>query len=151
MNFGTRFAPLDISVVNGSILEAGIVFFPSVWPQRAVVKLQNRILDQLPQAPICLPNINELFSYLAATYAEYPYATDVCCLVSDIRPVSDQERFVAADRENYYMEIAPEIDGDKIINWLAISGRDYYDTAVVIRNNKMMPLGIFMDNKYVLI
>jgi len=151
LNFGTRFAPLDISVVNGSILEAGIVFFPSVWPQRAVVKLQNRILDQLPQAPICLPNINELFSFLAATYAEYPFATDICCLVSGIRPVSDQERFVAADRKNYYMEIAPEIDADKMINWLAISGGDYYDTAMVIRNNKMMPLGIFMDNRYVLI
>lgn len=151
LNFGTRFAPLDISVVNGSILEAGIVFFPTVWPQRAVVKLQNRILDQLPQAPICLPNINELFSFLAATFAEYPYATDICCLVSGIRPVSDQYRFIAVDRKNFYMEIAPEIDADKMINWLAISGGDYYDTAMVIRNNKMMPLGIFMNNKYVLI
>jgi hypothetical protein len=151
LNFGTRFAPLDISVVNGSVLEAGIVFFPSVWPQRAVIKLQNRILDQLPQAPVCLPNLNDLYSFLASTYAEYPYATDICCLVSGIRPVSDQDRFIAADRENYYMEIAPEIDSDKMINWLAISGGDYNDTAMVIRNNKMMPLGIFMDNKYVLI
>ena len=138
-------------IVDDSVHEQFTRFGKGIYNGRAVVKLQNRILDQLPQAPICLPNINELFSFLAATYAEYPYATDICCLVSGIRPVSDQERFVAADRDNFYMEIAPEIDADKMINWLAISGGDYYDTAMVVRNNKMMPLGIFMDNKYVLI
>ncbi len=151
LNFGTRFAPLDISVVKGSIIEAGVVFFHSVWPQRAVIKLQNRILDQLPHSPICLKNINELFIFLAETYATYPFATDICCLVSDIRPILDQDKYVATDRDNYFIEIVPELDADKMINWLAISGGDFYDTAVVIRNNKMIPLGLFMDNKYVLI
>ncbi len=151
LNFGTRFAPLDISVINGSIIEAGVVFFPSVWPQRAVIKLQNRVLDQLPQSTVCLPNIDALYEYIAKVYAEYPFATDICCLVSDIRPLSNEGIFVGVDKEGRYVQILSDMETDKLIQWLAITGGDFYDTAVIIRNNKMLPLGIIMDNKYVLI
>jgi uncharacterized Zn finger protein len=151
LNFGTRFAPLDISVMPGTVIEAALVFFPSVVKQRAVVKLQKNMLEKLPKIPALLPNINALFHHKLNLSVLYPFITDTPVCLQNIRPGQHGEKFIAIDEEGYFMELADDFIFEKQLNWLAISAGNYYSIAAIVREEKLFPLGLFINRQYVLI
>jgi hypothetical protein len=148
LNFGNRFAPLDISVVNGSVIEAGLAYFPSAWPQRAVIKIQQKIMQELPGMPPFLDDFTALYGTISDTISQYPFANDILCAIRSVRPFHINGKYQALDHHGYIMDLHPDFHHDKIINWLAMSGGDFFDMSVVVRNHLLIPLGIFMDQKY---
>lgn len=151
LNFGTRFAPMDVSVVKGSIIEAGISYFPSIWPQRAVIKLQNKFLDYLPINEKILPNFQSLYEHITATIALYPFATDIVSCLSTLRPFNDNGIYKVIDSDGFLMELHVDFNAEKVINWLAVSGGNFFNMAVVVRDYRLIPLGIFNESKYTLL
>lgn len=151
LNFGTRFAPLDISVVNGSVIEAGLIYFPSVWMQRAVIKVQNKIFKEIPTKPLLMSDFNAVFSFISDILVQYPFAGDFICAIESVRLIFDRGKYKALDKNGFIMEIHPGYNEEKIINWLAISGGDFFDITAIVRNQLLMPQGAFFDTKYILI
>jgi hypothetical protein len=151
LNFGTRFAPMDISVMPGTIIEAALVYFDSVVKQRAVVKLQKGMVENLPKLPNCVANIPALYTFKHSLAMAYPFITDMPICLHNIRLGQYGEHFVAMDEEGFYIPLAADFDYEKQLNWLAITAGNYYPIAAIIRAEKLYPLGIFMNQKYVLI
>jgi hypothetical protein len=72
------------------------------------------------------------------------------CL-QNIRPGQYGEKFIAIDEEGYFMELADDFIFEKQLNWLAISAGNYYSIAAIVREEKLFPLGLFINRQYVLI
>jgi SWIM zinc finger len=151
LNFGTRFATMDISVIPGSIIEAALVFFPAVVKQRAVIKLQKSILPKLPNLPNLLPNINALYAHKQEILIIYPFATDIVVCLNNIRIGQHQETFIAIDEEGFYIKLSAAFSFEKQLNWLAITAGNYYAITAIVREEQLYPLGVFMNENYILI
>jgi hypothetical protein len=151
LNFGTRFAPMDISVIPGSIIEAAIVFFPAIIKQRAVIKLQKGILDKLPKSPQLISNITALYAYKHSIAITNPFATDIVVCIKNIRIGQHEAAFNAYDEEGYFIQLSTDFIFEKQLNWLAITAGNYYCIAAIIRDEKLFPLGVFMEEQYILI
>ena len=151
LNFGTRFAPMDISVIPGTIIEAALVFFPAIVKQRAVIKLQKGIVNNLPQMHTLLPNITALFEYKHSVIVKYPYATDIVVCLKNIRIGQHKEAFIAIDEDGFFTPLSDDFSFEKQLNWLAITSGNYFALTAVIREEKLFPLGIFKNEQYILI
>jgi SWIM zinc finger len=151
LNFGTRFSPLDITAVSGSIIEAGVVFFPGVWKQRAVIKQTKSTLDYLSKLPQFIPSIIALNLHINKILRVFPFATDIPICIENIRLGEDGECFVLADKEGFYFEFSPSFVLEKQLNFLAISAGDFCSIAGIVCDNKILPLGIFQNQKYLLL
>jgi SWIM zinc finger len=151
LNFGTRFAPMDISVIPGSIIEAAIVFFPAIINQRAVIKLQKGILETLPKTPQLISNITALYAYKHSIAITNPFANDVVVCIKNIRIGQHEAAFNAYDEEGYFIKLSTDFIFEKQLNWLAITAGNYYCIAAIIRDEKLFPLGVFMEEQYILI
>lgn len=151
LNFGTRFAPMDISVIPGSIIEAALIFFPTVIKQRAVIKLQKGILNILPKLPYFLKGIPELYNLKQNIIVAYPFATDIAISLKNIRIGQQNENFIAIDEVGFYMSLSDDFNFEKQLNWLAITSGNYFAITAVIREDKLFPLGVFKNEQYILI
>jgi hypothetical protein len=151
LNFGTRFAPMDISVIAGSIIEAALVFFPAVVKQRAVIKLQKGIVNSLPQMPNLLEGITALYEYKHSIIVKYPFATDIVVCLKNIRIGQHKEAFIAIDEDGSYVQLCTDFNFEKQLNWLAITSGNYFAITAVIREEKLFPLGVFKNEHYFLI
>jgi hypothetical protein len=151
LNFGTRFAPMDISVIPGSVIEAAVVFFPAIIKQRAVVKLQKGILKSLPTAPQSIPTIKALYDYKHSISITYPFANDIIVCLQNIRIGQHKNAFMAIDEEGSFMQLSADFIFEKQLNWLAITAGNYYNITAIIRDEKLFPLGIFVQEQYILI
>jgi SWIM zinc finger len=151
LNFGTRFAPMDISVIAGSIIEAALVFFPAVVKQRAIIKLQKGIVNNLQQMPNFLLGITALYEYKHNIIVKYPFATDIVVCLKNIRIGQHNEAFIAIDEDGFYMPLSIDFSFEKQLNWLAITSGNYFALTAVIREEKLFPLGVFKNEQYILI
>lgn len=148
LNFATKFSPMPISVMKGSILEAGLVFFPGETRQRAVIKLQNQIFDNLPKSPKLFDDFEQALDLHRANIAKNPWWTDTVIVIKNVRLLKDENQLCAIDSNNNLITICPDMVQNVVIQWFVICADGAKNTAGFIRNGNFHALGIFKENNY---
>lgn len=151
LNFGTRFSSIENTVMTGKVIEGELAFFPSVSPQRAAFKMQRKVLD----VPTILPSVFEdwqkVHAHQVQQVAHNPWLNDLVVIVKNIRLVKDQDQWIACDEQQHFMPLLKTYNLSYIMKWLVISGNQPLNMALVLRNQFVLPLGVFNQTTYTLL
>ncbi|MDA9774524.1 SWIM zinc finger domain-containing protein, partial [Saprospiraceae bacterium] len=148
LTFGTPFSPLQNSFVVGKILKAEVAFFESQFPQRGVVRLVAESLDDLPGIPDLLQSISALEAKLKEQKIIFPFVNDEAFLLAKVRILKDDHSFWLIDSVKFRIELHTSFDEEAYKKWFLITGNAIVDIALVVKNGKVLPFGIFSDGKY---
>lgn len=148
LDFGTRFSPLKSTLTAGVVIESKVAFFPSVWKDRAVIKQTTKTLSELPMLPLCHSSWTEFSKHKAGAIATYPWASSISFVVQDLRLVIEGEEAYLCDKDRNYIAIDSSLGEDARLRLLAITGGQPSVIAGVHQEDKVLPLGIFSNDKY---
>jgi uncharacterized Zn finger protein len=151
LNFGTKFSPLVTSLLAGTIIEAELTFFPTIWKNRAVIKQQRGMVEEMIQLPIAFQNWLQVFNYRTELLSAFPWVMDIPILIDKIKLVFDGNNGFIVDENKNFQPLIENIDLNKIINIMAIMGNNTMAMAGVLRKNGFLPLGVFENNEYLII
>ena len=151
LNFGTPFSSLENTVLPGSIIEAELAFFPSIQPHRAVLSLQKGFMEKLSEIPQFNRNWIEIFEKRGTLITENPFLNDPVFLVHDVRLVLENQKPILCDSEGYFQVCSPLWNEDKMLTWFALAGNSPQNIAGIFRRDGFLPLGIFEEEKYIML
>jgi hypothetical protein len=151
LNFGTKFTPLENTLIPGSIVNAELAFFPSALPYRAAVKMQRSLESEMEHTPSFFDSWREVCEFKSSRLNIHPWTSEFIILLKDIKLVRYQELWIVHDREKSYFPVVAGFDLQKVMKWLAISGNRPQNAACILQYGKVLPLGIFQDNHYILL
>jgi len=149
LSFGNTFSPIVSQFVTGTILQANLAFFPAVLPQRAVLRMQNRLLPSLQQYPEFVEDGRALLSSEADQLAINPWLNNQAYLLAQSRLIREEEEWYLLDQSKKLIPLVSNFPVDKLMYLLALLGAERRDMALVLRNRKALPLGLFHDQQYI--
>ncbi len=151
LNFGTPYSPIENSVLPGAIIEAELVFFPAVLPQRTVLNLQKGFAEVFYTNNDYLPDWNAAFKIKTDCLSLYPFTNDIPMIIKDLRLVLDKSGNILCDVTMHYHHISPSMKEDKLFRLYAQIGNGPVTLAGVLRSDGFLPLGIVQDDIYLLL
>ncbi len=151
LNFSTRFSTFEYHFMPGTVMEAEFAFFPSVTPYRAAVKMQRSVEDALKSIPEMLESWDAAFERKTLLLEQNPWYNDMVMTMKNVRPGRQGKQWGVCDQHLKFVPVTEGFDMDKLLNWLVISGNKANNIAFVLRNNNILPLGIFQEDKYLLL
>lgn len=149
LHFGNTFAPIANPLIPGTILPAQLAFFPAVLPQRAVLRMQNGQIPALKQYPKLAEDGLSLLSLEASQLAINPWLNNQAYLLAQSRLIREEEDWYLLDQTGKLIPIVSNFPIEKLMYLLALLGADRKDMALVLRNRKALPLGLFNDRQYI--
>lgn len=147
--FATKFSSIETPLLPGSIINAELAFFPSVLPHRAVIKMTRSVENQLESQPSTLNSWQEVYEKKAEQQLRNPWSPETFVIINDLRLTNQENRWVAYDNEHCCVRIDPKFELQKIMKWLVISGNRKMRVACILKNEEIIPLGIFENNHYI--
>jgi hypothetical protein len=148
LNFSSNFAVIENPIFPGSIINAELAFFPSILPFRAAIKMQRSIENELEQEPESYNSWKEVYELRNEQLKINPWTFDILFIIKDARMVKQDDQWIIYDSEKFYTPVVPDFDLEKVMKWLVISGNRPQNAACILRNGKVLPLGIFQNNQY---
>lgn len=151
LNFGSRFAPLESTIISGSILDAEVVYFPATLPQRGIIKQQHNLLDKLETIPRFLSNFEQLQNEMIRLEEIDPWLDNEAFLLADLNLIFINKSWLLIDKDGLKMKVHNDFEDEKGMKCMLISGNASVHLSVVLRDNMLIPLGIFSSDQYLLL
>lgn len=148
LNFGTPFSSIESNILPSTIIEAELTFFPSIQPHRAVIKLQKSVNTNLPNAPESHDSWNEIKKSQVEMLKVNPWANDNIFLLRNARLFRRQDEWLVCDKNKTYLRVNTDVSLNKCMKWLAITGNAPIDISCIIRNDEIIPMGVFTNKQY---
>lgn len=149
LNFGNTFSPIASQFVPSTILQANLAFFPAIFPQRAVLRMQNESLSTVKSHPKFEADSLSLLSLEASQLAINPWLNNQAYLLAQVRLIREEEDWYLLDQTEKLLPLVPNFPLEKLMYLLALLGADRKNIALVLRNRKALPLGLFNDRQYI--
>ncbi|MES2733264.1 MAG: SWIM zinc finger family protein [Bacteroidota bacterium] len=147
LNFAYKNAPISTMLVPAAMIEAELIFYPSVFPLRAVIKSHDST-----SIPLSIPPAFKHWEATQKQYAgiisSYPWADYIPMFVEQLSLFFHQTQWLLKDQQDEYMEINKKFDELKIYNLLAFSGGKPLDICLIRIKNTVLPIGICQNNSY---
>lgn len=147
LNFLIQGQGSNLVLTPGLQLQAELVFYPSIAPLRAIIKRQLAT-DNL-NLFIGFNNWQSVAEQETAINELLPITTERPFIIKNIKPIFYQQQWWLQDVEQRLVAIKDEFSN--IWKLLSISGGEALDMAMVGKENKYLPLGVWKDGKYKII
>ncbi|MEJ1237114.1 SWIM zinc finger family protein [Chryseolinea sp. T2] len=148
LNFGTRFTNIESNILPGTIIEGEMAFFPSVWPQRGALKIQRAVTNSLPAEPMAFETWKDVHEYKAEQLQVNPWLNDIVVVLKDALLIKSSTSWIVCDSSKHFQQLPSDFDIEKTLRWVAISGNRRLNMVLILRNNVVMPMGVFNNNHY---
>lgn len=137
--------PLDTSLVPGSLLDAELVFFPSAWPARAVVKQRHGTAENFtpdyPHKSIAAAN-----AFAAGAFIANPWIERVPFALAAVYPMRRTGGWIVRDEAGDCLTISlPE---RKAWRLLALSGGRSCAVAGEWNGQSLHPLSVWSEGRF---
>ena len=146
LNFGTRFQKLTTTLPLASVIEAEVAYFPSVLPQRGIIRLQKNISNSLKHSPHKHKDLSSMTTQHLDQLRQNPWANQLCYLVENLRLLKKKGSWFVIDKNDYVLEVSNK--AETVMKWFLYCGNQSVSTALVYKTKSVMILGIFSDTKY---
>jgi hypothetical protein len=123
--------------ITGSAFVGAIVYYPSNYPQRALVK-SFELSKRSYEMPEGFEDINEMLFQYAKAIAHNPWLFSFPCLLNQCRPVFQKSNWLLLDTNNQAISLAESPDG--YWNLLALSAGKALNLFGQWENNSLLPL-----------
>ncbi|EEF62185.1 SWIM zinc finger family protein [Pedosphaera parvula] len=106
LHFAHLTQPLDTSLVPGTAFEGEVVYFPSAYPMRAIIKERGGVSKNLDGIP-GQASIADLMAAYAEALAMHPWIEQFPMRLSAVVPVRRDERWQLRDGEGRCVPLTP--------------------------------------------
>lgn len=144
LQFLVRGQNAQLSLTPGMTIKAELVFFPSATPLRALIKRQTNTTGPAQFKPYA--GWNEVFSAGTDTCSLNPLLYERPYIVEQLLPVWHQQKWWLQDRQQNLVPLKE--DADYIWKILAISGGERLNMAVIGKEDRFEPIGVWDSNQY---
>lgn len=147
LQFLVRGQGVQLNLIPGTFVEAELIYFPSVLPQRALIK--GQIATSAVTELTTLQNWEKAAELEAELNSISPFRSERAFILNKLKPVQYNQQWWLQDVENNIMLLKNE---EKYI-WklLSLSGGQPMDMAVIGKEDMFEPLGVWQDNEYKII
>jgi hypothetical protein len=144
LQFYVRNQVPGVSLSPGTSMDATLVFYPSVYPLRALIKeIHNTRLAELPPGYAGWSAVAEQEAMNAGIY---PFADEHPYVVNGLKPVFHNNEWWLQDSENRLAGVVRNYAA--IWKLLAYSGGAALPMSVIGRENEYEPLGVWYNQEY---
>lgn len=149
IRFQNKFTAIEqIPIVEGTILEAELGFYPGLEPHRAFIKKQKEVHQTLTRQPPSLDTWRTYHDKLIQSTKKNPWSNNKADIIDGINIVKEVQTLLAVDRNNNYQVISSELDEDRTSTLLLNSIGKPIRMAFIQRQDGILPIGLLMDNTY---
>jgi hypothetical protein len=147
LNFAYKNQPIQSMLVPGTATQAELVFYPSSFPMRAVLKRQgNNSTEFAP--PEMLANFEVLHTLYTQTLSKFPWLDVLPVVIQKLLLVPYQSGWWLQDTAGYLMKIPETFNENRLYKLLALSGGSTLDMTLLHSQNQVLPIGIWWEGKY---
>lgn len=144
LQFAVAGAGFEHAFVTGTRQQATMIYWPSAYPQRALVREREATLRS---TVVALPGHNSIAEFLdevARALASQPWLERFPCVVRNVTPAFVDQRWLIQDSTG---TVLPLVDGT---HWkmLALSGGKAVDFAAEWDGIQLRPLGMLAAGQY---
>lgn len=147
LQFIVRGQGVQFNLTPGMFVQAELIFFPSALPQRALIK-QQMATNAVSQFA-ALENWQKVAEIETALNSIAPFRSERAFIVGKLKPIQYNKQWWLQDAENNIMPV--KTDYKNIWKLLSLSGGKPMDMAVMGREDRFEPLGVWKDNEYKII
>jgi hypothetical protein len=109
LHFAAGNQPLDVSLVPGTSLDAELVFFPSAWPLRALVKERFSPAGAF-ETSMGEPSLERAIAGYGDALAVHPWIERYPLSLQGVIPVHRDGRWILRDSEGFQVPLSPRLD-----------------------------------------
>jgi len=151
LNFATPFSTYETHLLPSSVIEAELVFFPSIQPYRAIINLQKGTTNSLPKhSALEILSLDQLMT----SYRQYlninPWIREQICVLEACQQLRQGKQHLLVSKGQSALNISPRFSTQKSLNWLSISNNKPVTIFALWQNEEIVPLGMLRDNQYTL-
>lgn len=139
LDFAYRNMPIQTLLAPGTSVDATLVYYPSNWPLRALVKTQGETSPEMPVLQPEYPNWVSVQPYIAQVISRMPWATEIPIMVGALRLIPQEERWFLYDEENAAMEVKGA-SSDELWDILAQTGGRAVSFFLLRSDHSVKPL-----------
>ncbi|WP_221175772.1 SWIM zinc finger family protein [Rufibacter immobilis] len=104
----------QFALVVGTTITAELVYYPSAYPLRALVKGQQGL--QPSTLPSAEPDFNSVLNQVAHALALQPFLEQLPFLVSEVKVVHQKEKWYLVDQHQHRLPLLnPEVEGWRVL------------------------------------
>jgi len=144
IQFSVRWQINSLLLMPGSCVHATLVYYPSAWPLRAIIKEQFALVET--PKPIGFNNWNEVSSVINNNRAMMPLTIEIPFIIHQVLPVFYQNTWWLKD-ETHTMVRMPN-NFTALYTLLAISGGQAIDVSVVGNGDIFQPIGVWLHHQF---
>jgi len=150
LNFARDDNPLDLSLPPGTCLEADLVFYPGLPPQRALIKTRHTAPRSLTELP-GYATIAAATEAYAAALAQNPWLAQFPMALQEVTLLRRDEHWVVRDIAGHILPLETPSDQGWRFGWrlLAISGGYPITLFGEWNGHQFYPLSSWAENRYV--
>jgi SWIM zinc finger len=146
LHFAHAQQPLDASFITGAVIEAELVFFPSAYPLRAIVK-QRHGAPAPPERILGYANIADAIEAFANATAANPWLEIFPAPLLNVTPLRHTGAWFVRDSESRALKIARRFES--VWTMLSLSGGREIDVFGEWDGAHLWPLSAFAEGRFV--
>ena len=135
-------------IVEGTVIEAELTFYPGLEPHRAFIKKQKEVHQSLDAQPAAIGTWKEYQGKRIEATQKDPWVNNKASIIEQIKIIKQSKSLIAVDSNRNYLKLSPELDQDKVSTLLLNTIGQPVKMAFTHRQNGILPLGLFIDEKY---
>jgi SWIM zinc finger len=143
LDFAYKNAPIPLLFVPATVTKAVLHFFPSHFPQRAIVKTQGANSNNLTHAIQPLANYAAAQKDLAEILAKQPLMDDFPQIIWNLTPIRHEKGFYLRDTEGGILKVNTAFSEEQFYRLLALSGGKPLTFCLLRMGYEVLPLGAF--------
>ena len=144
LQFAAGKAPFPEALAPGSALEATLAFWPSAWPQRAVIKERRGPTEAAAELPGST-SVSSFLSGVAEALARQPFLERFPAVLAGVVPCPGPHGLLVADESG---DALPLVAGSHHL-LLALSGGEPACLSGEWHRERLRPLGLFARGRFV--
>lgn len=145
LDFAHQGQPLDRSLVPGTYFEGELVYYPSAYPQRALLR-QRLSASASGSSTSGYPSIESMLSAYAAALACVPWLASFPAQLANVVPVHN-DTWLICDTHGQVLPISPRFE--RLWNLLALSGGQPIWLFGEWDGVMLLPLAVQADGRFV--
>ncbi|MBD2120926.1 SWIM zinc finger family protein [Trichocoleus sp. FACHB-262] len=145
LDFAHGNQPMDASLIAGTVLDAELVFYPSAYPLRALLKTRHHVPTPMQEMP-GYPTIAIALQAYAQAMSCNPWLERFPVVLQAVTPVCEGNHWFVQDSEGRFLKLSDRFSG----SWqlLALSGGHLIALFAEWEGETLLPLSVWTENKF---
>ncbi len=148
--FESRFSNIAaVPLMDGSVIEAALAFYPDSAPHRAIIQKQNGVSNTYSIPPKFNKDWIMQHTQKVGFIKANPWTSNRSYIIENVQLINDGKYWLLVDEDKNYKIIEHTYDEEKLMSLLLMSNNAPFNVAFLERTTGIYPLGVFEANKYI--